>query len=225
LGRVVQRFVYSLCWLLAVLAVLLRTGELLRPLHILANVCYLFVVPYQTAFSYGHTTEFDALYAFGYTLDALVFCFHCVEAKAVWIEMGRWLGDAWLKLRSGGASGADAQEDGPSDAAPVRRPRRASFSGPAPQVRRGRRNTATIREIAAMQAQVQRQKAEQLQMDRMRQLRQLHLLLYVPFDAFLWGTSAQRFIPYVRFSKMLLAPLQVRTGGACARRRRGCARG
>lgn len=82
--RLLNRVGYTVCYLLASLRVWLMSGELLPILNTLASATYLYVVPYQAAFTETGAVTFDSLYLLGYLLDFLVVSYRVVKAGEVW---------------------------------------------------------------------------------------------------------------------------------------------
>jgi hypothetical protein len=178
----VHRLTYTLCWLL----VAWRSEDCLTMLLFFTNVCFLFIVPYQTAFTYGQSVEFDALYGFGYVLDAVVLYYHMHHAQDLWSEIGRGLRASCVAVLPRSTDPADAYAPSASD--DLKRPARRN-SDPRAKMnksalayteaagRRGGRVDARLMRTAKAQ-HVLRQAKEELRLDQMRQL--LKVLIYVP---------------------------------------------
>ena len=194
-SRAFHRAGYSLCWLLAALRLWLTAGQPIASCNVVASVAFLFLVPYQAAFD-AHAA-FGPLYALGYALDLAVVLHRLIAVAtttpALWALAAAardvvWKCDSRRASVEEGESAATAMATLPADVAKPSIPSRA-LKATGDAVRRSRRRARVERMLSAAAV--------------------AKLALSLPVDALLWGSAAQRSIPYVRLSRLLLAPLVV----------------
>ena len=181
------------------------------------SVALLFLVPYQAAFVSDTETnpKFGSMDAACYIVDSFILVHRIYRFDTAWSLHQRVaesckelfaVSSRKLRGRKPSISGEDADDEShpPVNTHSTRRER------PENRARRKKREAVVLKS---------RRRRREEALERVSQAAML--LLSLPFDAALWGSSIAWCIPYVRFIRLLIAPVQVHNFIAVLERSQG----